>query len=145
MNNETVLIKTHHPVAYKIKWNDKGDWFDLYACEDVFLWPFRYKLISLGFSIQLPPNHEMWILPRSSTYKNWKIIQTNSMGIIDESYCGNEDIVKYPLLSFCFRQIHVGDKICQARIIEKQPKWKFTFVKNLNNQNRGGFGSTGRK
>ena len=144
MNNSVVLIKAHHDIAKNIHWNSKGDWFDLYAAEECRLYPFQFKIISLGFSIQLPLNHEMWIVPRSSTYKNWKIIQTNHFGIIDESYCGENDIVKFPLLSFCFRKINIGDRICQARITKKQPRWDFVFVDKMNNVSRGGFGSTGK-
>lgn len=142
--NMNVYIKPHHEIAKNIKWNPKGNWFDLYAAESCILWPFRFKIISLGFSIQLPPNHEMWIAPRSSTYKTWRIIQTNSIGIIDETYCGDSDIVKFPLLAFCFRKIRVGDRICQARIVQKQPNWDFIFTDKLNNESRGGFGSTGK-
>ena len=141
---DTILIRPHHDVAKNIKFIDIGDWFDLYAAESIQLWPFRFKLISLGFSIKLPKNHEMWLLPRGSTYKTWKIIQTNHMGIVDESYCGDDDIIKYPILSFGFKKINIGDKICQARIIEKQPKWNFRFIDKLNNVNRGSFGSTGK-
>lgn len=139
-----VKIRPHHPVAKKIHFHSKGDWFDLYAAEEIQLWPFRFAIISLGFSVELPKGYEMHIVPRSSTFKRWRILQTNHMGVIDNSYCGDNDIVKFPLLSFGFKKIKVGDRICQAKIVKKQPPWAFIFVDKLHNKDRGGLGSTGR-
>lgn len=82
----------------EIKLNSKGNWIDLYAAEDVFIPYNNMKLIPLGVAMKLPKGFEAHLLPRSSTYKNWGIIMANNMGIIDESYCGNEDEWKFPAI-----------------------------------------------
>jgi dUTP pyrophosphatase len=99
--------------------------------------------------MELPEGYEAHITPRSSTYKNYGIIQTNHMGVIDNSYCGNNDIWKFPAYFIGSSEMSFGcsifknDRICQFRIVKKQPTIKFTKVDNLEGQNRGGFGSTG--
>lgn len=140
----TVLIKYHDDIEHiaEIK---GGDWLDLRAAEDVHLEFMESALISLGVSIQLPEGYEAHMVPRSSTFKKWGIIQTNSMGIIDCSYCGDNDIWRMPAL--CLRKegtiIKKGDRICQFRIVKNQPDIHLVEVKHLGNQDRGGFGSTG--
>lgn len=144
-NNEvTVLIKYHNDIEHitEIK---GGDWLDLRAAEDVTLDFMESALISLGVSIQLPEGYEAHMVPRSSTFKKWGIVQTNSMGIIDCSYCGDGDIWRMPVL--CLRKegtsIKKGDRICQFRIMKNQPDIHLVEVEHLGNQDRGGFGSTG--
>ena len=140
----TILVKYHDDIEHiaEIK---GGDWFDLRAAEDVHLEFMESALISLGVSIQLPEGFEAHMVPRSSTFKKWGIIQTNSMGIIDCSYCGDNDIWRMPTL--CLRKegtvIKKGDRICQFRITKNQPDVHLVEVKHLGNQDRGGFGSTG--
>lgn len=142
----TILVKYHDDIEHiaEIK---GGDWFDLRAAEDVYLEFMESALISLGVSIQLPEGYEAHVVPRSSTFKKWGIIQTNSMGIIDCSYCGDNDIWRMPVL--CLRKegtvIKKGDRICQFRIMENQPDIHLVEVKHLGNEDRGGFGSTGTK
>lgn len=121
----------------------KSDWIDLRAAEDVELKKGEFKLISLGVSMQLHNMFEAWIVPRSSTFKNFGIIQTNSMGIIDNSYCGNNDVWKFPAYAIKDTVIHKGDRICQFRIVRNQPEIIFEKVKKLEGKERGGFGSTG--
>lgn len=128
----------------KIEKIDKGDWIDLRAAEDIRLKAGDFKLIPLGVAIQLPKGYEAHIVPRSSTYKNYGIIQTNSMGVIDESYCGDNDEWKMPVYATKDITIYKNDRICQFRIMKKQPQIKFEVVDRLNNVDRGGFGSTGR-
>lgn len=123
----------------------KSDWIDLRAAETVEMKKGEFRLIPLGVAVQLPKGYEMHIVPRSSTYKNFKVFQTNSMGIIDESYCGDDDQLFFPALAIEDTIIHVNDRICQFRIIEHQPKIEFTEVTTLGNKNRGGHGSTGIK
>lgn len=163
-NNETLTFTSIDNIELEIKikyLNDevprinkisKGDWIDLYAAEDIVIPKGESALINLGIAMQLPKGYEAHMLPRSSTFKNWGIIMTNSMGIIDESYCGNNDYWKFP--AFCLEPntdyvkctyIHKGDKIAQFRIIEHMPNIKFTEVESLDNEDRGGFGSTGTK
>lgn len=141
-----IKIKYHNKDIEKLKFiEDKSDWIDLRAAETVELKQGDFKLISLGISIKLPEGYEAHVAPRSSTFKNFGIIQTNSVGVIDESYCGDNDIWKYPALAIRDTKINEGDRICQFRIVEKMPNVKFVEVDELDSVNRGGFGSTGVK
>ena len=123
---------------------EKSDWIDLKAAKDYELKQFEYALIDLGFSLQLPDGYEAHIVPRSSTFKNFGLLQTNSMGIIDNSYCGDEDYWRLPVIAMRDTVIKKGDRICQFRIIEKMSNIEVEIVKSLGNENRGGFGSTGK-
>ena len=129
-----------------------GDWIDVYARKEVVIPVNSAALVPLGFAMELPKGYEAYLMPRSSTFKNWGVIQTNSVGLIDESYNGDGDEWKMPL--YCLRgdldscgvqytKIKQGDKIGQFRIQKKQPKLAFDVVENLGNADRGGFGSTG--
>lgn len=142
---EEIKIKYHADIEH-IKKIEQGDWIDLRAAEDVNLKFGQSKVISLGVSMELPDGYEAHVAPRSSTFKNFGIILVNGIGIIDNSYCGNDDIWMFPAL--CMNQegtvIKKGDRICQFRIVKKQPEIRFTEVENLNKKNRGGIGSTGR-
>ena len=123
----------------------KSDWIDLRASEDVELKAGEFKLIPLGVAMELPKGYEAHLVPRSSTFKNYGILQTNSCGIIDCSYCGDEDMWRMPVYATRDTVIHQNDRICQFRIVENQPKITFDEVENLGNADRGGFGSTGRQ
>ena len=145
MEQEKIKIKYHSDKISKLEYIDgKSDWIDLRAAEDVTLKKGEFKLISLGISMELPAGYEAVIVPRSSTYKNFGIIQTNHMGVIDESYCGDDDVYKMPVLALRDTEIHVNDRICQFRIIENQPKIIFDEVTHLAHADRGGHGSTGK-
>lgn len=121
----------------------KSDWIDLRAAADVHLKAGEFKLIPLGVAMKLPKGYEAHIVPRSSTFKNWGIIQTNHYGIVDESYCGDNDQWFFPAYAVRDTEIHVNDRICQFRIMEHQPPLSFEEVTELSNIDRGGFGSTG--
>lgn len=121
----------------------KSDWVDLYAAEDVAMEMGDFRLISLGVSMELPAGCEAIVVPRSSTYKNFGVIQANSMGVIDNSYCGTDDVWKFPAIAIRDTQIHKGDRICQFRILRNQPKLCFVPLDSLGGENRGGFGTTG--
>lgn len=123
---------------------EKGDWIDLRSAETVQLQSGDFRMINLGVGMKLPSGYEAHIVPRSSTYKNFGVIQTNHIGVVDESYCGNEDQWKFPAYALRDTTIKKGDRICQFRIVEKQPDIKFVEVDYLDDENRGGFGSTGR-
>lgn len=127
----------------KIAKIDKGDWIDLRAAEDTILKAGEFKLIPLGVAMELPKGYEAHIVPRSSTYKKFGIIQTNHQAVIDESYCGDNDQWLYPAYALRDSEIHKGDRICQFRIVEKQPTIEFEEVEILDNEDRGGIGSTG--
>ncbi len=123
----------------------KSDWVDLRACERVELKAGEFKLIPLGVAMQLPDGYEGHLVPRSSTFKNYGIIQTNSMGIIDGSYCGDEDMWRMPVYATKDTVIEKHDRICQFRIVKNQPEILFEECETLDNESRGGFGSTGRQ
>lgn len=123
----------------------KSDWIDLRAAESVTLKAGEFRLIPLGVAMELPEGYEAHVVPRSSTYKNFGIIQTNHMGVIDESYCGDNDQWYFPAYAMRDTQIQEGDRICQFRIMEHQPVIRFEEVESLGYEDRGGIGSTGRK
>ncbi|MCD8151008.1 MAG: dUTP diphosphatase [Clostridiales bacterium] len=123
----------------------KSDWIDLRASETVELKAGEFKLIPLGVAMELPQGYEGHLVPRSSTFKNYGILQTNSCGIIDCSYCGDEDMWRMPVYATRDTIIRENDRICQFRIVKNQPKVVFDEVESLNNISRGGFGSTGKQ
>lgn len=144
MEVETIKIKYHNDIR-PLEILDNGDWIDLRAAEDVNLEKGDFRLISLGVSMKLPEVYEAHIVPRSSTFKHWGIIQANHMGVIDNSYCGDNDIWKFPAIATRDAVIYKNDRICQFRIMKKQPCVRFDTVEHLNGPDRGGFGSSGRK
>ncbi len=121
----------------------KSDWIDLRSAENVSLKQGEYRLIRLGVGMILPDGYEAHVVPRSSTFQKFGILQTNSMGVIDQSYCGDGDEWKFPALAMRDTVIHVGDRICQFRICAHQPAISFEEVDHLGSTDRGGFGSTG--
>ncbi|MCC8138793.1 MAG: dUTP diphosphatase [Lachnospiraceae bacterium] len=123
----------------------KSDWIDLRAAQEISMKQGEFRLIPLGVAMQLPEGYEAHVVPRSSTYKNFGILQTNSMGLIDESYCGDNDQWFFPALAMRDTVIHVNDRICQFRIMEHQPQIVFEETEHLKGSDRGGFGSTGRQ
>lgn len=142
---ETIKIKYHNKNIKKIEKFAHGDWIDLTSAETVKLKEGEFKLISLGVSMKLPEGYEAHIVPRSSTFKNFGIIQTNHCGIIDNSYSGSNDIWMFPAYALRDTVIEEGDRICQFRIIAKMPSVEFKEVDVLDSVERGGFGSTGLK
>ena len=124
---------------------DKSDWIDLRARERFVLEKGTAKIIPLGVAMELPEGYEAHIAPRSGTFKNWKIIQTNSVGVIDRKFCGDNDEWGMPVLAMQDTIIEKGDRICQFRVMERQPDINFDVVDQLNNEDRGGWGSTGKK
>ena len=123
----------------------KSDWIDLRSSEDVDLKKGEYRLIRLGVAMKLPDGYEAHMVPRSSTFRNYGIIQTNHMGVIDNSYCGDNDEWKYPVYAVRDTHISRGDRLCQFRIIKNQPPLLFEEVEHLGGPDRGGFGSTGKR
>lgn len=140
-----IKIKYHSNKIDKLKYIDgKSDWIDLRSAEHVVLKNGEFKLINLGVSMQLPEGYEAIIVPRSSTYRNFGIIQTNHIGVIDEKYCGDNDVYMFPALAMRDTEININDRICQFRIQKHQPCIEFKEVEMLQNENRGGIGSTGK-
>lgn len=141
---KTITIKYFTDKIEKLTYIDgKSDWIDLRAAEDVALKAGEFKLIPLGVAMKLPQGYEAHVVPRSSTFKNFGIIQTNHCGIIDESYCGDNDQWYFPAYALRDTEIHVNDRICQFRIMEHQPMIQFEETEKLTGADRGGIGSTG--
>lgn len=138
-----IKIKYFDDELEKVEKIVKGDWIDLRASEDITLKAGDFALIPLGIAMELPRGYEALVVPRSSTFKNWGIIQTNSIGVIDETYCGDNDQWFMPVYATRDTEIKKNDRICQFRIVKHQPKLKFTRYMYLKNADRGGHGSTG--
>lgn len=146
MDKETIKIKYFTDKIEKLTYIDgKSDWIDLRAAEEVEMKQGEFRLIPLGVAMELPKGYEAHVVPRSSTFKNFGIIQTNHQGVIDCSYCGDNDEWKMPAYAIRDTVIHRNDRICQFRIMENQPKIVFDEVEYLDNTDRGGHGSTGKQ
>ena len=142
---KTIKIKYFTDKIEKLAYiGGKSDWVDLRSAEDVTLKKGEFKLIPLGIAVELPKGYEAHVVPRSSTYKNFGVIQTNHMGVIDETYCGDNDQWFMPVLAMRDTRIHVNDRICQFRIMEHQPELVFEETEILGHADRGGHGSTGK-
>ena len=142
----------------KLKKIAKGNWIDVYANKDVFVTVNERAMIPLGFALELPSGWEAHLAPRSSTFKTWGIIQTNSVGVVDDTYIGDNDQWYMPVYCLEGKNIELidgvevkgtwirkGDKIAQFRIMEVMPEIEFDEVESFGNSDRGGFGSTGSK
>lgn len=155
---KTIRIK-YFDGAKKLEKISNGDWLDLFANKDMFIPEGTRAMIPLGVAMELPEGYEAHLAPRSSTFKTWGIIQTNSVGVIDHSFMGDNDQWHMPIYCLMGKDemrevtgrmvkgtyIHKGDKICQFRIMEIQPEIEFEEVEHLGNEDRGGLGSTGTK
>ena len=135
------FVEDLDPLCYV---DEKSDWIDLHAAETVTMRAGEYRLIPLGVAIALPEGYEAHITPRSSTFKNYGILQTNSMGVVDCSYCGDGDQWFMPAYATRNVTIEKNARICQFRIMENQPRLTFTRGEKLEGPDRGGFGSTGK-
>lgn len=143
---KNIQIKYFTDKIEKLTYIDgKSDWIDLRAAKDMELKAGEYAMIPLGVAMKLPEGYEAHIVPRSSTYKNYGLIQTNHMGVVDESYCGDNDQWHMPVYALRDTVIHVNDRVCQFRIMEHQPQINFEEVEALDAPDRGGFGSTGKQ
>ena len=140
-----IKIKYLNDSINRLEKIEKGDWIDLRSAEDVELKKGESKLIHLGVAMELPKGYEAHIVPRSSTFKKWGIIQTNHMGVVDNTYCGDDDWWFMSVYATRDVKIEKDDRICQFRIVEKMPPIEFETVEVLGNENRGGCGSTGSK
>ena len=142
---ETIQIKYHTDKIEKLKYIDgKSDWIDLRAAKDYDLKKGDFALIDLGISVKLPEGYEMITAPRSSTFKNYGLLQSNGIGVVDESYCGDDDVLMMPVFATRDTHISVNDRICQFRIFKHQPEIVFEEKDHLGTETRDGFGSTGR-
>ena len=142
--SETIRIRYFTDAIDHLAYIDgKSDWIDLRAAEEAELKKGEFRLIRLGDAMQLPEGYEAHVVPRSSTFKNFGVIQANHMGVIDGSYCGDNDEWRFPALAVRDTVIHVNDRICQFRIMKNQPALVFEETDHLEGEDRGGFGSTG--
>lgn len=143
---EQIKIKYFTDKIDKLAYIDgKSDWIDLRASEEVTLKQSEFALVPLGVAMELPKGYEAHIVPRSSTYKNFGVIQANHCGVVDGSYCGDNDMWRMPVIAMRDTQIHVNDRICQFRIMKNQPEILFEEVEHLEGKDRGGFGTTGKQ
>ena len=143
---QTIRIKYFTDKIEKLTYIDgKSDWIDLRAAEDVSLKKGEFALIPLGIAMELPQGYEAHVVPRSSTFKNFGVIQTNHMGVIDESYCGDNDQWFMPVYALRDTEIHFNDRICQFRIMEQMNELEIEEVEHLDGVDRGGHGSTGKQ
>jgi dUTP pyrophosphatase len=133
----------YHSDIERIIPQDNGDWLDLRAARRVEFQAGEHKLISLGVSMRLPAGYEAQVAPRSSTFKHWGLLQTNSPGIIDESYAGREDIWFFSAYATRDTVVEKNDRVCQFRLVKKMPKPKLCEVEHLPGKSRGGYGSSG--
>ena len=140
-----IKIKYFDQEIDKIKKLEVGDWIDLRAAKTVELKKDEFALIPLGVGMKLPEGYEANVVPRSSTFKNFGIIQTNHFGVIDESYGGDQDQWFFPVYALRDTTIQKNDRICQFRINKKMPEVEFEEVDHLDEVSRGGHGSTGTK
>ncbi|MEG1092320.1 MAG: deoxyuridine 5'-triphosphate nucleotidohydrolase [Acinetobacter sp.] len=142
---ETIKVKYHNKSIPKLAKIKVGDWIDLYAAESITLSSGDDCIIPLGVSMKLPEGYEATLAPRSSTFKKYGIIQTNGWGVIDNTFSGENDIWGMPVLAMRETTIHEGDRICQFRIVQKMPEVSFEEVAFMEDDTRGGFGSTGNR
>lgn len=128
----------------KIKPLEVGDWIDLRCADDVTMKAGEYKAIPLGVAMELPKGYEALVAPRSSTFKKYGVLLANSIGVIDESFKGDND--EWHFLAYAVRDTFIpkNERICQFRIIQHQPCIGLCEVESLGNVDRGGIGSTGR-
>lgn len=146
MEKKKLKIKYLAPDIPRLCYIDgKSDWIDLRCAQDTDMEAGEFRLIPLGIAVALPEGYEAHIVPRSSTYKNFGIIQTNHMGVVDESYCGDGD--QWYMPAYALRDTHIakGERICQFRITKHQPPLEFQECETLGSPDRGGIGSTGTK
>lgn len=122
-----------------------GDWFDLATAEDCTLKAGESAVVSLGVCIGLPVGYEALLAPRSSTFKKWGLLQTNSVGVIDNAYCGDDDVWGWPCYATRAVTVPAGTRICQFRIQRTQPHCVLVPVECMSTPSRGGFGSTGEQ
>lgn len=139
-------VKVHYLKALMpdIEQTEKGDWIDLRSAIDITLYKGEFKLIPLGVAMKLPEGYEAILAPRSSLFKNHGLFQTNGIGVIDSTYCGDNDEWMLPVIATRETHIELFERIAQFRIQKKQAQLNFSGVETLGNENRGGFGSTGR-
>lgn len=145
MSTKDVKVKYFTDKIDPLEKIEQGDWVDLRVAEDVEMEAGEFRLLHLGVAMQLPDGYEAIVAPRSSTYKKWGIVQANSIGVIDESYCGDGDEWRFPAIALVDTKIPCNTRICQFRIQKKQPKLNFITVDQLGNPDRGGIGSTGEQ
>lgn len=137
-------IKYHSDIT-PLEMTEKGDWIDLRVAEETELERGEFAMLNLGVSMKLPDGYEALVIPRSSTFKTWGLLQTNSCGLIDNSYCGNNDVWKMPVLATRYVRIPKDTRICQFRIQKKMEQVAFKSVDYLDGEDRGGFGSSGTR
>lgn len=141
-----IKVTYHNDKIKRLERIKQGDWIDLAAAKDYYIERGAFALIDFGITIKVRKDYETWIVPRSSTFKKYGLIQTNGIGIIDSSYCGENDIIKMPVYATRDCYVKQGERIAQFRIIKSMSDIdiKERAVIDITEESRGGFGSTGR-
>lgn len=121
-----------------------GNFVDLYNAEHRILKAGEFTKLNLGISIECPKGFWFQLVPRSSTFEKYGIIQTNSFGVVDTKYCGDDDIIKVPVYAMRDTVIPANERICQFSLVQ-DINFTISTVDKLRGENRGGFGSSGRK
>ena len=145
MQNALTIQVRYHTDVLPLEKLPQGDWIDLRAAETVDMKAGEFRLISLGISMKVPAGYEAHVAPRSSTFKKWGILMTNSVGVIDESYCGDGDLWYFSAVALRNTHIEKGDRICQFRLMKKMQDVQLETVEILSAPDRGGIGSTGER
>ena len=140
----TIKYKTREGCDLEITELHKGDWIDLPSNTEIEYKAGDTVVIDFGVAMELPKGFEAHLLPRSSTFQNTGLLLTNSMGIIDNSFCGDNDYWGAKFYAVRDGVITRGQRLCQFRLMENQPELTFTEVHHLGNEDRGGYGSTGK-
>lgn len=142
---KTIKIKYFDNEIDKVEKFTQGDLIDLRSAETVELKKGEFHLIPLGVGMKLPDGYKANVYPRSSTYKNFGIIMANSVGQVDNSYSGDSDQWMFPAIALKDTVVHKNDRICQFEIQKIQPDIEFVEVEHLDEESRGGIGSTGKQ
>lgn len=140
-----VCIKKNHnfPIEYKTA---GACGFDFYAVEEVTFAPGEWKLVETGTVIETPEWYMLMISPRSSTFKNYWLMQVNSVGIVDQDYAGDNDTIKFPYINMRSENVTIPawERIGQGVFVKIETA-EFETVESMQNTDRGGFGTTGKK
>ena len=122
-----------------------GGWIDLRCAQDTLIMPHKATIVPLGVNLRVPEGYETIIAPRSSTCLRHGILMGNSIGIIEQDYCGNLDELGMVAVNFTDDAVTVekGMRICQFKVVRAMPDVLLNFVGDMGSANRGGYGSTG--
>lgn len=123
--------------------SENGDWIDIRVPDDILVFKGQYIEVPMGIAVKLPEGYEAIVAPRSSTFRKWGVLFANSIGIIDNSYCGDDDEWHCLLYGTRDTVIPKNTRIAQFRVLKNQKVSEVLISESLGEDNRGGLGSTG--